>query len=445
MSLHLRINKLKESRLACKPWARHLVAGLGKITIWPAMLHTRSTSRDSTSDYISEGTGYFPELLLSGISSDTQVHLAFSARHRPTRQQLDLLCTLLSTAAATRLSYQWCDDLGSSFTVQLDLNFFLRYILDHTTAITPRLSTWITTDTAHRIADAELLLPRVDKLQRLRAVRATFWSQGPTLLRQLAQLTALQSLYLCLPHHDSGGSSSDSSSCSLCSYTEADAPCSSTADSTSSSKCSDASPSHTTTSSGSGSSSRCMQDVLDTLSSLRRLSELSVTFLPQGSHVVIPSWPHLTRLVDLSAAANAAAGDGTPADHHTPGCAPDTKVLSAHHASSLKALCLAPLALPEAADGCEEALAAVECYTLLPGPQQRSAGEQQQLLQQVAVAPELPAVTQLAVQCAVSFQALAQLLQGLPKLQVGRPRVYEPWLLCQPTAHSYVAACNGMH
>ncbi len=418
MAFHLRINKLKESRLACKPWARYLVAGLGKIIIWPAMLHNNSPYEDDASDKLSEGTGYFPELLLSGISSDTQVHLAFSARHRPTRHQLDLLCTLLSTAAATRLSYQWCDDLGSSFTVQLDLNFFLRYILDHTTAITPRLSTWITTDTAHRIADAELLLPRVDKLQRLRAVHATFWSQGPTLLRQLAQLTALQTLYIALPQHDSGGSSSDSSSCSLSSFEEGQEPCSSSAGSCSSSD--DASASHASSSG----SSRCMQDVLDTLACLRRLSDLSVTFLTQGCDVVIPCWPHLTRLVDLSAAATAAVGDhsdGTSAGQPA-GCDPDTKVLSAHHASSLKELCLAPLALPEAAEGCEAVLAAVERYTLLPGPQQRSAGEQQQLLQQVVVAPELPAVTQLAVQCAVTFEALAQLLRGLPKLQVGRPR-----------------------
>jgi hypothetical protein len=340
------------------------------VVIWPAMLRRRGGGQQEA--------GYWPQLLLHSIDSSTTLELAFSTLRLPSEEQMQQLGALLAGSPAARLTYAWHHETERRADAQPYLQRPLELLLDHGGGLASRVASLEIGTSGEGRADRagcgapELLLPHVQQLPGLRELLVPFTKLPPASLPLLVQrLSGLRKLDVDM---DAGS----------------------------------AFP--ITSSSGVGGAGR-MQAVLDTLAALRRLTDLSLPFAPQGSEVRIPDWPHLTLL---------RARDLRLNDGHDP------KRLSLHHCTTLRELALAQPVLPA---GCSE-LAAVTRIVMVCGSEHASL-------------PRLPALLELEVKADVSWDRLGQLMQGLPPLKVGLADACWVAGLLGCSAHSAGMQCSA--
>jgi hypothetical protein len=96
---HLSPLALRNARLACKLWALHLLAGVSRITIWPALL-TPDGERDPSS------------ALLHGVAPSSSVLVLCSTPRKPTQKQLKQLWRALAASPVQQLRLGVADEFG---------------------------------------------------------------------------------------------------------------------------------------------------------------------------------------------------------------------------------------------------------------------------------------------------------------------------------------------
>jgi hypothetical protein len=235
---------LRNARLACQLWALHLLAGVSRITVWPALLTSQEGRRGSRARSVQPRD---PGRLLQCLDPSSVVKVLCSTPRKPTQQQLRQLWQMLAASPVQQL---WLGIVNEGGDLDYDEAFAKQLLssLYSQPALLQRLRA-LSLAVRH---ETSLRLP-AGGLTSLRSLRC-----GRHLLLNLPELRRLaQHCRLLEQLHLAVGNRSDKLQ---------------------------------------------PQQVLDALQPLQQLRDLQLDGMPYDqAQIHIPDWPRLTRLVSRGA------------------------------------------------------------------------------------------------------------------------------------------------